>query len=745
MNLGFKILKLFVVCGFVFVIFTQQVEAAVVIQAPKYIGLNSGLVGYWSFNGPDIAGIPSTATSPGTVYDRSGNGNNGQYWNATGTQPVAGKIGQAINFDGVDDYVFVNQGFGNADIPRTMAAWFYKSAEPIDPDSNQQIVVVNDESGGLANNSVQIQIAATSGIIQGVKAGGTVLVNSSFIPSLKVWYHVVLIYDGTTWRIFVDGVERNSASTAAQTGATTKFWIGTFNGAQQLFTGAIDEVRIYNRALSGDEIKRLYKIGSTLKVNTSINNDTLKNGLVGYWSFNGPDMAGVTVYDRSGQGNNGELIRGTSESDLARTAGKIGQALRFDGVAGDYITTADVPFDFERTDKFSASAWVKAAASSSEMSIVSKEDPLLVSRGWAFYANSSGGARVFLTSTWPSNALSKRSSVAINDDHWHHAAFTYDGNGASGLNIYIDGVLSNGTLPQNTLSGSILSGEPLLIGAIPGGGGALPMKGLIDDVRVYNRVLSADEIKRLYKIGATLKVNTSINNDSLKNGLVGYWSFDGKDIAGIPSTATSPGTVYDRSGQGNNGLYYNATGTSPVIGKIGQALNFDGTNDQIIVTNNSGLGITGNIAISAWVRRDQSNRYETILSKTNGSVWNYQFGFCSGSAGDGCTGQLDKLNFYSNAATPAFVNSTGTISDNNWHHVVASRSGSTMSFYIDGDSAGTASFSGSFNNNSFDIWIGNDGVSSPTAGTFDGLIDDVRVYNRALTPSEIQRLYNLGR
>jgi Concanavalin A-like lectin/glucanases superfamily len=101
--------------------------------------------------------------------------------------------------------------------------------------------------------------------------------------------------------------------------------------------------------------------------------------------------------------------------------------------------------------------------------------------------------------------------------------------------------------------------------------------GRLDDVRVYNRALSATDVANLYaggSIGAT-RENASSANLTMgttlgpANGLVGHWTFDGADVTD---------KVYDRSGQGNNG-YWNgsATSSAKTIGKLGQALNFNGT------------------------------------------------------------------------------------------------------------------------------------------------------------------------
>ncbi len=94
--------------------------------------------------------------------------------------------------------------------------------------------------------------------------------------------------------------------------------------------------------------------------------------------------------------------------------------------------------------------------------------------------------------------------------------------------------------------------------------------GRIDDVRIYNRVLKADEIAQLYKLG-TANAGHS-NTTAVSNGLVGYWTFDG----GVTNWTT--GTTQDVSGTGNTGsLSTMSTSSSPTVGKIGQAFTFNGS------------------------------------------------------------------------------------------------------------------------------------------------------------------------
>jgi hypothetical protein len=99
-------------------------------------------------------------------------------------------------------------------------------------------------------------------------------------------------------------------------------------------------------------------------------------------------------------------------------------------------------------------------------------------------------------------------------------------------------------------------------------------------VRIYNRALSADEIKRLYKIEATVTLNAPNSQGSLTRGLVGWWTFDGEDMSG---SQTTPRLIDDRSGQGHSGQYWHVTGTPWAVGSIGQALSFDGATPDVSV------------------------------------------------------------------------------------------------------------------------------------------------------------------
>ena len=253
------------------------------------------------------------------------------------------------------------------------------------------------------------------------------------------------------------------------------------------------------------------------------------------------------------------------------------------------------------------------------------------------------------------------------------------------------------------------------------GGTPYYFDGSIDDVRVYNRALSSSEVAKLYLAGGG-KANVSPSKP-ISSGLVGYWNFDGKNMTNSTST--------DSSGNGNNGTLTNMTTTANAIkGKLGQALNFvSASNQYVIAPDSSSLDITTNITISAWIKPDVlGGGYKTIVSKRDlSNTTNYQL-YLNTTAG--------ALSFYSG---------TENISSyipprNQWTFVSATVSGTTLTFYVNGVSVQSGTISGSVTPNNGSLYIGSNNI--PEA--FSGSIDDVRVYNRALSPSEMLKLYQMG-
>ncbi len=217
------------------------------------------------------------------------------------------------------------------------------------------------------------------------------------------------------------------------------------------------------------------------------------------------------------------------------------------------------------------------------------------------------------------------------------------------------------------------------------------------------------------------KINSSVNG-FLRDGLVGQWSFDGPD--------TTNTTALDRSGQNNTGTLDGMTlASNAIAGKNGQAIDFDGVDDQIIITNMDTYGI---MSIALWIKRGRNDNptHDGLMGCQDGGGWGIGI-----SDPDGGLIFLTQIGLSN-------VTSVGTITDFDWHHIVITYDGNDAIFYIDGVFDATAAYSVlPFDCSGGAYTIGN----SNSTTWYQGILDDVRVYNRVISAEEVARLYRLAR
>lgn len=206
-------------------------------------------------------------------------------------------------------------------------------------------------------------------------------------------------------------------------------------------------------------------------------------------------------------------------------------------------------------------------------------------------------------------------------------------------------------------------------------------------------------------------------------GLVGHWKFD--ELSGT--------TVYDFSGNQNNGVLGTTTRVSATSScPVSFCASFNGTSSSLTVPDNTTLDISGQFTLAAWVRWDQFKNHGIIAQKGTGADANVMnYGIVS-SVGNQITGSI------STATTSNSVSYTSAsiLSTNTWHHIAFVADGSTLTLYVNGVSRATQQqlIQPRANANPFLI-------SSPYSSySFDGAIDDVRLYNRALNTNEINAL-----
>lgn len=212
--------------------------------------------------------------------------------------------------------------------------------------------------------------------------------------------------------------------------------------------------------------------------------------------------------------------------------------------------------------------------------------------------------------------------------------------------------------------------------------------------------------------------------DSLASGLAGYWRFEEGE----------GDEAYDSSGHGNTAIFNGMDETAWISGQTGGGLTFDGVDDYIEVEDSDGLSLAGDMTITAWIRPTDFVGSNSIVAKTSkGTASPYDLyttpdtGTLRFAVGDGGSSQE--------------IESSEALTVGEWQHVVAVRSGSTGRLYINGAPKGSGSLSTSAVDDNGPLRIG----SRDDEGThMKGDLDDVRIYNRVLSETEISRM-GIGR
>jgi len=214
----------------------------------------------------------------------------------------------------------------------------------------------------------------------------------------------------------------------------------------------------------------------------------------------------------------------------------------------------------------------------------------------------------------------------------------------------------------------------------------------------------------------------SVPEDTMTRGLVGYWSFD----------EGSGSTVYDASGNGNDGtLIHDPKWTA---GKSGSALQFDGVDDYVDCGNDESLtGINGQVTLEAWIYLDALTTHYKIVYHTND-----EYGMAVLSNGSTEVRIRDSdVNYDANV--PA-----GTITAGQWYHLVGTYDGEYVRSYVNGDLVENGANNPKAHTGDIDTSIASVYISHPTSYPFNGIIDEVRIYNRALSAEEVKYHYNRG-
>jgi len=209
----------------------------------------NGLVGYWKFD-------EGTGT---TAYDSSGNNNDGTLVNEP--EWVDGRYGRALSFDGINDYVEIPDSPElrlNESKGLTIMLWFYRTSYP----QYDNVLVSKQVYPGWVE--YQLDLINTGNLEFKTWDGyNNAVIGSTSVPDANKWYHVAYVMNNTHWDFYVNGTLKNSGTTSYDLYiSNSNLTIGQDIGAAT-FNGTIDEVKVYDRALSAEEIREDYEKGTS--------------------------------------------------------------------------------------------------------------------------------------------------------------------------------------------------------------------------------------------------------------------------------------------------------------------------------------------------------------------------------------------------------------------------------------------------------------------------------------------------
>ncbi len=397
-----------------------------------------------------------------------------------------------------------------------------------------------------------------------------------------------------------------------------------------------------------------------------------------------------------------------TNTNVTYSTGKINNGANFNGTSSklNISNTGISP-----TTAMSFSCWINCSSYTSRQSIFVKSDGATNSGSSFVYevGNTSGKttATLFIGAT----NITLTSTATLTSGVWTHLAFTYDN---SNLKIYINGTLDSTVSGSGTINNTT---NDTTFGAYSSLG-SLWLNGSLDEIGIWNTSLTALEINKIYNAG---RGNSYPFIDNKKTSLISYYKLDGNSTDSVSSANGTDTSITYSAGNG----------------KIVQGAGFNGTSSNILLPNNDWSATTG-YSMQAWLKTT-SILESAIIDRDNavGAGRIFQFRM------EATTGKIGFIRFDSSTSVVTNIQSSGAINDGNWHHIVVTFDNTIGSkIYVDGTSV--ASDSVTTNNRGGTGSAPYIGIFNGATTPWNGALDEIAIWNRGITSSEVTELYNGG-
>ncbi len=674
---------------------------------PEY----SSLVGYWKLNGNNGSSIDDGAIILATI------GANGVSTNSVVPPEVLaitpGQVGQAMQFDYAHQ-LNVNSA-GSISGAFTVQTW-------VKFDSRNSMGHTLFSTKNTNDHGFDFQIQSDGTVHAEIGDGSnwlTTNADASDTFTAGAWHQVVYSVNQTGYSIYHNGALIGSGTFS---NATPLLYDSTHQivlGGNDYFGGALDEVAVWDVALSSTDVTALYTHGSAamaIDVSWTPQFSEIKQ----YWSFDrtlGPLHYGDTITAMIG--DHGTV--GGSEPTIYIN-GIVGSGIQFDQNHVIAVTPTST-----LSGTFSVQAWVKFDADSDyNGSIFGTRSPSDQSFDFKIDSNNNIHGDIGDGTNWLTNSADANESFP--SGVWHQIVYTVT---PTQYKIY-----HNGTM----ISSGALSGTPLLydsthqigIGGDSADGGEA-FGGKLDEVAIWGALLSDSDVATLYtqgSAGTAINVSWAPQYSSIQQ----YWALDGtlgtiQDGADISASIGDHGTIKNTSNANvspKQALQYAA-------GKINQGIACHGTGDQINITP-SGT-VSGSFTVGLWINPTSSALGSGAMIGTNSNG----NGFDLKINGDGTL----HVDFGDGTGNSLSRDGLTVLTAGNWYYVSCTVSSSGYALYVNGEldtEGNNSNFQYNFLYDSdHPIAICND--TTTDSGGFPGIVNEVAIWNKTLSPNEVLQVF----
>lgn len=555
----------------------------------------------------------------------------------------------------------------------------------------------------------------------GFTTGGSDLYGTASTGLSNSWHHVAAVFVNgrvASNQLYVDGVKQTlSQKTGTPNNSlavvqSTLYLSGWGKNTNNRFIGRLDEAKVYNGLLSDVDVTNLYNETHPCPVYSP-------SPPLAEYRMDESIWAGTTneVADSSGNNYHGKAV----SSLTTDSSGKLCRAGLFNG-SSQYVSIPDAA-SLRLTGNFTLAAWIKTTSSASN-DIIAKVAPNSPYGGYEFNLGFNTAGKPSLQAGGWNNSSG---TATVNDGNWHHVAVQVNG---SNIQFFVDGAVYGSAM---TFAGatSTYTGNLVLGTAVDGSGGRF-FNGLMDEVKIWNTALNSGQIALVYTNEAAGK-----NYDGTTRtcpSLLGQYHFEDGLWNG------TSGEVADSSGTNHPGIAYGSPlpspkTTNPARASVTGTCGYAETTGPLV----GGGGFSfSNLGVSTANNAQTSVAFWMYWNGQDGAVpigWQtYDLAFISGAFG------FNTLN------SDVYGISSAALA-NGWHHVVAVFTNGAVTsnkLYLDGvQQTLTQRVSTPYAPRAVvqsTLYVS--GLGGSTNYRFTGRLDEVNVFNYALTDAEVSNLYN---